>query len=56
MSRLSSRNLLNFHVSVFLTCLLISDLIQSIAGIGQVKWAREKQIYDGKACVIQGDL
>ncbi|KIJ49158.1 hypothetical protein M422DRAFT_246963 [Sphaerobolus stellatus SS14] len=41
------------QVSVFVICLLVSDLIQSISGVTQVKWAMERKIYEGKACSIQ---
>jgi len=40
---------------VFVICLLVSDLIQSISGITQVKWAMENRIYEGKSCSVQGD-
>lgn len=49
----SGKKTLSF-VSVFVICLLISDLIQSISGITQVKWASENKIYEGRACSIQG--
>ncbi|KAF8573064.1 hypothetical protein K439DRAFT_1069414 [Ramaria rubella] len=42
------------QIAVFLTCLLLSDLIQSIAGIIQVKWAVENRIYQSRTCTIQG--
>ena len=35
-------------------CLLISDLIQSVSGITQVKWAMENRIYEGHTCSLQG--
>ncbi|GJJ14810.1 hypothetical protein Clacol_009078 [Clathrus columnatus] len=41
------------QIAVFITCLLVSDLIQSISGVTQVKWASEKKIYDGRSCTIQ---
>ncbi|KAF8585184.1 hypothetical protein K439DRAFT_1616137 [Ramaria rubella] len=43
----------NKQFAVFVTCLLLSDLIQSVSGITQVKWAAENQIYEGTACSIQ---
>ncbi|KAF8587787.1 hypothetical protein K439DRAFT_1614084 [Ramaria rubella] len=42
------------QIAVFLTCLLMADLIQSIAGVSSVKWAVENQIYEGRSCTIQG--
>ncbi|KAF8580351.1 hypothetical protein K439DRAFT_313672 [Ramaria rubella] len=41
------------QIAIFLTCLLVSDLIQSISGITQVKWAIENQIYESRSCTIQ---
>ena len=41
---------------VFVICLLSSDLIQSISGIIQVKWAAENRLFEGTACSIQGDM
>jgi len=41
------------QIAVFVICLLSSDLIQSISGITQVKWAMENRIYEGRACSIQ---
>ncbi|KAF8586786.1 hypothetical protein K439DRAFT_918942 [Ramaria rubella] len=41
------------QIAVFVICLLISDLIQSISGITQVKWAVENRIYEGRACSVQ---
>ncbi|KAF8580211.1 hypothetical protein K439DRAFT_1619974 [Ramaria rubella] len=54
--KLSSRSdsFTNKQIAVFLTCLLLSDLIQSISGITQVKWAIEGRIYEGRSCTIQG--
>ncbi|KAF8579121.1 hypothetical protein K439DRAFT_1638277 [Ramaria rubella] len=43
----------NKQFAVFVTCLLLSDLIQSVSGITQVKWAAENRIYEGMACSIQ---
>ncbi|KIJ47474.1 hypothetical protein M422DRAFT_778100 [Sphaerobolus stellatus SS14] len=41
------------QIAIFVTCLLFADLIQSISGITQVKWAREGKIYEGMSCQIQ---
>ncbi|KAF8580350.1 hypothetical protein K439DRAFT_1662820 [Ramaria rubella] len=41
------------QIAVFLTCLLVSDLIQSVAGLTQLKWALENRIYTGRSCTIQ---
>ncbi|KAF8586123.1 hypothetical protein K439DRAFT_1632047 [Ramaria rubella] len=42
------------QIAVFLTSLLVSDLIQSIAGVYSVKWAVKNQIYEGQSCTVQG--
>lgn len=42
------------HIRVFIICLLISDLIQSLAGLTQIKWAMDNMIYEGHICSIQG--
>lgn len=44
-----------FTYSVFITCLFVSDLIQSISGVSQVKWAYEGRIYAGPHCTLQGN-
>ncbi|KAF8524022.1 hypothetical protein JB92DRAFT_1497717 [Gautieria morchelliformis] len=41
------------QVAVFVICLLCSDLIQSISGIIQVKWAAERRLVEGTTCAIQ---
>lgn len=41
------------QIAVFVICLLASDLVQSIAGVTQVKWAMENQIYEGHVCSVQ---
>jgi hypothetical protein len=38
--------------SMFIICLLASDLLQSIAGITQMKWAIENQIHEGHVCSV----
>ncbi|KIJ56036.1 hypothetical protein M422DRAFT_23475 [Sphaerobolus stellatus SS14] len=51
--REKNNSFISKHIAIFITCLLFSDLIQSIAGLTQVKWAMEGKIYDGRACKIQ---
>lgn len=41
------------QIAVFIICLLSSDLLQSIAGVTQMKWAIENRIYEGHACSVQ---
>ncbi|KAF8580212.1 hypothetical protein K439DRAFT_1637189 [Ramaria rubella] len=43
----------NKQFAVFVICLLVSDFIQSISGITQIKWAVENKIYESTACRIQ---
>lgn len=49
----SSAEFTGKQIAAFITCLLISDLIQSISGITQAKWANEGKIYVGRSCTIQ---
>ncbi|KIJ46138.1 hypothetical protein M422DRAFT_46226 [Sphaerobolus stellatus SS14] len=41
------------QIAIFVVCLLVSDLIQSVSGITQVKWAAERRLYEGQACSVQ---
>jgi len=49
----ASNPFISKQIAVFVICLLSSDLIQSISGITQVKWAVENRLYEGPACSIQ---
>jgi hypothetical protein len=42
--------------SVFVTCLLCSDLVQGIAGTFQFRWAVEGRVVEGNLCTVQAAM
>ena len=58
-SHFPHRHIYQSHMNMYsmlIICLFVSDLIQSISGVTQAKWAAENRIYEGPACVIQGTI
>jgi len=50
------RVFLRRQLGVFIVCLFMSDFIQSISGMIQIRWASQGGIDDGAACTIQAAL